>query len=119
MDITGGHFGIYDPFWMWADYAKRFVNTSKPTDVYSFGTNKFIFHELAKLGGRSFLNYGLVGNVADAMDEAISNFEKSHGLKLVELARAAEPVYTDLKLVLLEVIVVAISNCKRARNSSM
>jgi hypothetical protein len=119
MDITGGQFGVYNPFWKWDDYVEHFVNPHLPMRVYPFGTNKICLHKIGKLPGWQSLRQGVVGDVAKSMNEAITAFEKSQGLTLDELLLLTTRDHNMRKAALLATIVKAIDAYKGSERESI
>jgi hypothetical protein len=118
-DIAGGQFSIYTPFWKWDDYVNTFVDTKKPIKIYPSGANKSVLHELGKLDGNPSLAYGLVGDIAKAVDEAVAAFEEGHNLKLGALLLLTDRDHNIQKTALLTAIDVAIDTYKRVKDSKI
>lgn len=76
IDIGGSQYGIFTPLWRWEDYMRSFVEMKYTMKVFPLGTNKAVLKEVGKIPGNPSTIYGMVGDVAGALDEAIAIFEK-------------------------------------------
>jgi hypothetical protein len=114
IDVTGGQFGIFEPFWKWEDYVTRFVETARPMLIYPLGTNKEVLEELGKLEGTPSMKFGVIQDFAKVMNESSSSFEKSQNTELAALLQISEDDYVQQKKILLQGIVGAISKYKKS-----
>jgi hypothetical protein len=119
LDIAGGQFGICNPFWNWEEYVNFFVNLQTPMKVYPSGTNQSIVNELGTLDGVASLTYGLVGDIAKAMDKAVEEFEKNHKVTLAALLKLTGAGYESQRSALLKAMTMAIRNYKQTHDNEI
>jgi hypothetical protein len=81
--------------------------------MYPHGTNKAIMDSLAKLEGIPSMTYGLVGDIAAAMDRAVTGFEKNTNIKLSALVSLCDNDFGNQKVALHEAIDTAVRNRKQ------
>jgi hypothetical protein len=115
LDIGGGQFGICKALWQWKDYANCFLDTTNSIKVYPYGTNKVIIDSLGKLEGNPSMIYGLIGDMAAAMDNAVTCFEKNMNLKLSALISLNDNDFSKHKVALLDAIHAAVHNYKKGK----
>jgi hypothetical protein len=118
MDIGGGQYGIVTPLWPWEDYVSKFVETRFCMRVYPLGTNRAILQELGKISGNPSMTYGMIGDVAGAIDGATNTFEKTN-LKLSALVQLSDDEFVSRKEVLLHSIDAAVHEYKEKHDGSI
>jgi hypothetical protein len=90
-------------------YVDRYINTDQPLKVYPHGTHRDILKILGKIEGNPSMVYGLVGDVAGAIDEAATTFEKTNNFQLTTLVHLTDQEEFDRqKVALLGTIDIAI-----------
>lgn len=114
IDVTGGQFGIFEPFWKWDDYVTRFVETARPMLIYPLGTNKAVLKELSKLEGTHSMKFGVIQDFVKVMKESSSAFEKSQNTELAALLQVSEDDFVQKKKMLLQEIAGAICKYKKS-----
>jgi hypothetical protein len=112
LDIGGAQFGIYQSFWDWEAYVREFVNTKTPMKVFYFGFCRDIMRDSGKLDGAYPMTIGLTEHVAEAMDAAVTTFERRHDLPFAELLRFTSDDFEVQKSALLNTINTAIDSYK-------
>jgi hypothetical protein len=108
IDIGGGQYGICTPFWPWTDYVDNFINTSKPLEVYPHGTHRDVLRILGKIDGNPSMSYGLVGDVAEAIDRASDSFARNNNLQLSALIQLSDQEFQLQTTALLNAINTAV-----------
>ena len=106
MDISGAQYGIHQTLWRWEEYAQEHV--ARAREVLVMGTNKARLKVLSQIPGNPSLNYGLVGFVADHLDEAIRKWNADNGLSLADLLDLNKERYEQASSELLQVMNVAV-----------
>ena len=106
IDISGAQYGIYQAFWGWEEYAKRFFTETKY--VEAIGKNKSRLEKLAKIPGNPYLSYGLVGLVADHLNEAVHKWRVDSGLSLAGLIDLDDEKYAQASSELQQIMDVAV-----------
>jgi hypothetical protein len=101
IDLGGSQYGICTPFWPAAEYVDRYINTNQSLQVYPHGTHRDILKTLGKIEGIPSMVYGLVGDVAGAIDEAATTFEKSNNFQLNTLVHLTDQKEFDQQKVAL------------------
>ncbi|KAI4948363.1 hypothetical protein J4E91_005785 [Alternaria rosae] len=106
MDLSGVQYGIHRAFWRWKEYEHEHL--AKTKDVQATGTNKARLKILAKIPGNPSLNYGLVGLVADHLDEMVRKWNTDNGLSLAVLLDLSKETYKQAISKLLQATDVAV-----------
>jgi len=113
-DICGGQYGIYKPFWTRSEYKQYYFKIGESWKVYPHGTNKAYMHAFKDVRDIWSMTYGVVGEVAKAMDVSIIDWEKSFDLKLSTLVSSGDDKSTDYKASLLTAMETAVRNFMRS-----
>jgi hypothetical protein len=102
IDISGAQYGIYQAFWSWEEYKNKYATSTQKAQT--LGTNKARLKILAKSPGNPYLCYGLVGLVADHLDEAVNNWRMDHGVSLTGLLNLDDKEYEEASSELLRTL---------------
>ncbi|KAF2134014.1 hypothetical protein P153DRAFT_392636 [Dothidotthia symphoricarpi CBS 119687] len=105
VDLSGGQYGICQPFWDWEIYVANYVG--KITAIYSSGTQRELITELAKIDGNPVLTYRLVQDAADQLNKAVDIWEERH-MKLSRLLFLGDAAYRQQEMSLLDIMKAAV-----------
>lgn len=106
IDLTGGQYGIYQPFHTWTEYEKAYINTVKA--VFDSGVNKETIDKLSKLPGLDSITYGLVGEAAKELIKAVEDWTNQN-ITLSKLISPANDKFNSQKEALLIACTKAVS----------
>ena len=106
IDISGAQYGICQAFSDWDKYANKYF--AEVQKVQPVGTNKARLKELAKIPGNPYLSYGLVGLVADHLNEAVHKWRVDSGLSLAGLIDLDDEKYAQASSELQQIMDVAV-----------
>jgi hypothetical protein len=102
IDISGAQYSIYQAFRSWEEYENKYLASTK--EVHAVGTNKALLKHVAKISGNPYLCYGLVGIVADHLDEAVNNWRMDNGISLTSLLDLDDKDYEEASSKLLRTL---------------
>jgi hypothetical protein len=105
--------------WKWADYASRYLDANKVIKLYPYGTNKAALDKLGRLDGNPSMVYGLIGDMAGAMDGAVTAFEENANIKLSALLLLENDEFNRQKSALLETIDLAVQTYKKVMDKQI
>jgi hypothetical protein len=114
IDISGAQYGICRAFWSWEEYAIEHLATAQ--QAQAIGTNKALLKALAKVPGNPYLTYGLVGLVADQLDQARHKWRADTGLSLAGLLDLDNKKYKKARSELLQTVDVAVRTHVQTNN---
>ncbi|CAA9963941.1 zf-MYND domain containing protein [Pyrenophora teres f. maculata] len=100
IDISGAQYGITRVFWTWGAYVDAYnVNVKK---IMALGFNKAMIKDLSDISGNPSMSYGVVGVVAEHMNEASKKWAIEHNISLSDLLTMEEEEFRQAKDKLLQ-----------------
>ncbi|RMZ67173.1 Zinc finger MYND-type [Pyrenophora seminiperda CCB06] len=95
IDISGAQYGITKAFWTWAAYANEYMVDVKAAS--NFGYNKNMFKKLKGIPGNPSMAYGVVGIVAEHMNQAYKKWATDRNMSLSDIPAMDEDDFLQAK----------------------
>lgn len=111
IDISGGQFGICEPFWKFNDYQDRFAATI--VSKRSLGWNKLFTLETVKTKGLQAMILGLYWDASVVLIEEAKRWETEH-VRLAQLPTLSEEQFAETKGSLLQAVNLRVKGFVRA-----
>lgn len=114
IDISGAQYGITKAFWEWEQYAKEY--TVKVQAANAFGSNMALIRNLRGIPGNPSMCYGVIGVVADHMNQMIKNWVKDRRITLRSLLAMSDDDFRQARDELLQFVNDAVREFLRANS---
>ncbi|KAI2485438.1 hypothetical protein Ptr902_04378 [Pyrenophora tritici-repentis] len=112
IDVSGAQYGITTAFWTWEAYVNAYNVTVKRTQA--FGYTKTMINDLSRIRGNPSMSYGVVGVVAEKMNEASKKWATDRNISLSDLLNMVEDDFRQTKNELLQTLSDAVRDFLRA-----